>query len=281
MYDIKTKEGFHGARNYGLPRHPDDNSNTTGGRESRGNSRGRSAKSGASSREPSSERGEKSMIDCVRTKYNLAKMQYKYARESMPNYKRTDFYAVAIMLCKNDPTKSVLDYIRMHGIADEKYYQEFKIMFPNFVDTDWEYKDTNPAAMYKYHIHRATMEMKKGGFDYNTHMSKAKMAALAVNKMRASPEDEMLLFQDYIVKHSTPDEASKAIIQQYFPGFSHDIKGPGQSAPSAGHAPLPPANPRGGGGRVPALDKPLTGANNFSSFETQHFGEAVPDDYRV
>ena len=270
LYNIPTTEGFHGARNHPLPRHPDENSNTTGGRESRGNSRGRSAKSGASSREPSSERGERSKIDCVRAKYNLAKMQYKYARESMPNYKRTDFYAVAIMLCKNDPTKSVLDYMRMHGIADEKYYQEFKIMFPNFVDTDWEYKETNPVAMYKYHIHRATMEMKKGGFDYNTHMSKAKMAALAINKSHASAADQLLSFVEFIKKHPNPDEKSKQSVQDWFESYPHDnMLLPGQTVPSGGRA-------------HHTSQQPVVKTPGFeSSFDTQHFGEVVPDEYRV
>ena len=282
QFKIKTEEGFHGARHYKLPPHPDDNYNTTGGRESRGNSRGRSAKSGASSREPSSERGERSKKDCVRAKYNLAKMQYKYARETMIPYKRQDFWAVAIKLCETDPSMSVLDYLRMHpGTPEDKYYQEVKTMFPDFQNTEWEYKPSNPRSIYKYHIDRAATDLKKAGIDYNTIMSKATMAALAINKSRASPEDQKLLFQEYIAKHSTPDDMSRELVQEHFSSFSHDRTTPGESAPSDGRAPHAPVHPRGGGGRKTTLDRQVGGDGFGSSFDTQHFGEAVPDEYRV
>jgi hypothetical protein len=280
QYDIKSVSKFHGARNHELPPEPGQPSNTTGGNKSRGSSRGRGAKSGASSREPSSERGERTLAQCVIAKYDLAKKQYKYAKESMATFTREDFRAVAIMLCENGSKMAVLDHVRMHGLPDQKYYEQVKTMFPKFVDTPWEYKPSTPKQGYKYHIDKAIRDMKSGGVDYNNIMSKATMAALAINKSHSTPEVQNMLFQDYIVKHTTPDDRSKELVQNYFSEFSHVQRPPGQRAPSAGHAPRTPAHPRGGGGGGPLVHT-VGGDGLHSSFDTQHFGEAVPDEYRV
>ena len=101
-------------------------------------------------------------------------------------------------------------------------------------------------------------ELKAAKIDYRSIMCKAKMAALAINKSHASKEDQALSFQDYIVKHPTPDKQSLQSVQEHFEQFSHiDMKEQGV--------------------------KPLVTVPQVleSSFRTQHFGEPVPDEYRV
>jgi len=279
FWKIPKESTFHEVWAHQLP---GENSNTTGGNKSRGNSRGRGAKSGASSREPSSEREPRGLKECARAKNTLAVRQYKFEKDTIGEYTRKDLMAVALMLCETHKEETVMDYLRAHGKTDDKYYTMVDTTFQNFNDKAWAYETMTDRARFKFHIEIAMRELRKAKLNYQDLMSKATMAALVINKLRPKTEAEKnMTFMEYFTHHKHPDDESVRMEKAIF-NYPHDnMRVPGQSAPSAGHAPHTPANPRGGGGPVPALDKPLTGASNFSSFATQHFGEAVPDEYRV
>ena len=241
-----------------------DNDNKAGTpSRSRANSRGRGNHSETSSRAPSSERGVRSKKDIAYAKYQNALKQYKFAKDWMEPHRRADFLATAVMLTENDEKMSVMDYLKEHPKVPEKYYTLLKTTWPTWEDTPFEYKANSTKSVYKYHIDRAMGDLRRAKIDYRDYMSKATMAALAIDKSHAPPEDQALSFQDYIKKHTTPKASSVQSVQEHFQAFSHvDMKVPGQSASSG------------------VLDKPLQ-TKMFSSFSTEHFEEPVPDEYRV
>jgi len=283
QYDIKSVADFHGARGHELPDEPGKNSNTTGGNKSRGSSRGRGAKSGASSREPSSERGPIGLKECARAKNTLAVRQYKFEKDTIGMFSRKDLMATAIMLCETNKDSTVMEYMRLHGATkDDKYFTMVDTLFKNFNDGQWNYDVMTDKARFKFHIDNAMYEFRKANINYRDMMSKATMAALVINKLHAKTEAEKkMTFMQYIEHHKTPDDASVAMEKTIFK-YPHDnMRAPGHSAPSTGLAPHTPALPRREGGRGPPLVHPV-GSDGFgSSFDTQHFGEAVPDEYRV
>jgi len=237
----------------------------------RSNSRGRGNQSAASSRAASSERGNRSLEQCVGAKYRAAVTQYKHARDTMPDFERLDFMAAALMLCKTDGKESVLDYLRQHPRVEDKYYQEIKTDF-DFVNSAWGYATNTDKSTFKYHIDLALSQLRKDKIDYRDHMSRATMAALVINKCHSSAADQKLTFQEYIKKHPHPDEKSQELQKAHFGSYRHDDqKLPGQTVPSGGRAQKT--------SQPPVLNKQLD--ESHSSFDTQHFGQVVPDEYRV
>lgn len=225
---------------------------------SRANSRGRGNHSETSSRAPSSERGVRSKKDSAWVKYQFAVKQYKFACTTMEKHSREDFLAAALMLVETNTKMSVLDYLRRYPLVDPKYYAEVKYTWPQWENTPFEYKPNSTKSIFKYHIDKAMGDLKAAKIDYRTIMCKAKMAALAINKSHASKEDQALSFQDYILKHPTPDKKSLQSVQEHFEQFSHiDMKVQGED---------------------PLITVPL---QPKSSFSTEHFEEPVPDEYRV
>jgi len=263
----------HKTPNHGRPTSGQNKKTNSGtAPRSRGNSRGRGNQSASSSRAASSERGNRSLEQCSWAKYKFAVLQYKHASETMPGFKRKDLLAVAIMLCDTNQKMSVLDWLRKHPVPDDKYYAQTKTLFPDWEDTPWDFQTNTTKSTYKYHIDMAMGDLKKAKIDYRTLMSKAKLAALAINKSHSSEADQLLSFPDYYKKHPQPDEKSKQSVQDFFKDYPHDnMLLPGQTVPSGGLA-HPTSQP-------PVLNKQLD--ESHSSFDTQHFGEVVPDEYRV
>jgi len=198
---------------------------------------------------------------------------YKVAHKDMAgHYEAQDFMALAIQLSQTNGKYSVLNYLTQHGKADPKYYDMIPVLKPNFENKPFELTEQSPKKIYKYYMTQAIREMRAANVDYQADMSKAVMMALVINQYRSPPEMKKLTFPEFIKKHPTPDHESIAIQESLFTDFSH-LKKPAGSRPTdrAHNTPHPL-------GSKPVLTEEV---REQSSFDTQHFGEVVPDEYRV
>ena len=230
-------------------------------RSTGGQSRSRDSTPGRSSRDVSSERKPKTKQQLVMMRYKKAVALYNVAHETMGgHYETRDFLAAAIMLTEKEEKISVIDYLIRHAKVDESYYEKIPTYNPKFVNRKFEFKEQSTKRLFTFLVDQALKEMKSQNFDYNTIMSKATVAALVINRYTGRPEDKNLSFMDYVKIHSHPDHTSKMLQEAHFPKFSKEQR-----------LPHPP-------GSDPLVKVAL---QPESSFSTEHFGEPVPDEYRV
>jgi len=276
-----TSRLYHTVKNHKMPANcgpsSGQNNNTNSGTapRARSSSRGRGNQSATSSRAPSSERGPKKEKDDIHKRYRTAMDTYKVAHMDMGgHFEALDFMAAAIQLSKTNGKYSVLNYLTQHGKAEQKYYDMIYVLKPNFENKPFEFKEQSPKTIYKYYMTQAIREMRDANVDYNADMSKAVMMALVINQYHSPPEMKKLSFPDFIKKHPTADDKSIAMQDSLFQNFSH-MKKPAGIRPT-GRA---QATPHHAAGRPDVLTTPVD--TSQSSFDTQHFGEVVPDEYRV
>jgi len=200
---------------------------------------------------------------------------YKVAHKDMAgHYEAQDFMALAIQLSQTNGKYSVLNYLTQHGKALPKYYDMIPALKPNFKNKPFEITEQSPKKIYKYYLTQAIREMRAANVDYQADMSKAVMMALVINQYKSPPEMKKLSFPEFIKKHPTADKESITIQENLFSNFPH-LKKPAGSRPT-GRAHTTPHQPAG---RPDLLTTPVD--TSKSSFDTQHFGEVVPDEYRV
>jgi len=252
------------------------NNNTNSGTASRArsNSRGgRGNQSGASSRAASTDGGGRTQKDDIKKRYKAAVDKYKIAHKEMAHFERLDFMAAAIKLSETNAKISVLSHLTQFNKVESKYYNRVYQINPKFENTKFEFKEQTPKNMYKYYMDQAIKEMKRENVDYQAIMSKAVMMTLIINRYHSPEAKKNLSFTEFIKVHPTADKDSKTLQENIFPTFSND-KRPAGSRPT-GHAHTTPHPPTS----IPTVTTTIDTLK--SSFDTQHFGEEVPEEYRV